>query len=115
MNIPYFRTAMTIIGLLFLHVVQLVLLFNLPSNFIMPGTLDTDSGVIKYLKGGAYFGILILIFYLIVDKKKVLSIEVSNEEIIKGKRILIAYFIIDLVIMTILFVIRGVRMGTIKL
>jgi hypothetical protein len=66
---PYFRTVMTVIFLLFLHVVQLVLLFNLPGYFIIPGMNDPDSGIIKYAKGFLYFGILISIFYLIICRR----------------------------------------------
>lgn len=112
---PYFRTIMTIIGLLLLHVVHLVLLFNLPTYFILPGTSDTDSGIERYLKGGAYFGILIFIFYSLIDKKKVLGVEVNDREITKGKKILIIYFLIDLIIMVLLLIIRGIRMGTFHL
>jgi len=109
---PYFRTVMTVIFLLFLHVVQLVLLFNLPTNFIMPGINDSDSGIAKYAKGFLYFGILISIFYLIINKNRGLSIVVSPEAIKRCKRVLIIYFIADLILMTGLFVIRGLRMGT---
>lgn len=77
---------MTVIGLLFLHIVQLVLIFNLPSYFIIPGTNDTDNVIVKYLKGGAYFGILILIFFIMINKEKVLSVRVNHEEIQRGER-----------------------------
>ena len=103
---------MTVIFLLFLHLVQLVLLFNLPGNFIMPGINDSDSGIIKYIKGFLYFGILISIFYLVIDKNRVLNIAVSNEDIKRCKKVLIIYFIADLIFMTTLFIIRGLRMGT---
>ena len=65
---PYFRTIMTIIGLLFLHIVQIVLLLNLPTYFILPSLTANDSKTVKYLMGAAYFGILILIFYKIINK-----------------------------------------------
>ena len=109
---PYFRTVMTVIFLLFLHVVQLVLLFNLPDYFIMPGVSNSDTGSLKYAKGFLYFGILISLFYILINKNRVINIVVNDKDIKKCKRVLIIYFIADLIIMTILFIFRGLRMGT---
>src|SRR5438105_6913145 len=93
---PYFRTIMTVVGLSFLHIAQLVLLFNLPTYYILPRITNNDTGIVKYLLGVIYFGVLILILYKIIDKEKVLSIEVSDREIKKVKRALIIYFIADM-------------------
>jgi hypothetical protein len=77
----------------------------------MPGN-DSDSGTLKYAKGFIYFGILFLTLYTVINKDRVLNIDVSNEEIKRCKKTLIIYFIVDLIVMTMLFIIRGLRMGT---
>jgi hypothetical protein len=112
---PYFRTIMTVIGLLFLHIVHTALLFNLPTYFILPRLTDNDSSTVKYLMGAAYFGILILIFYKVISKEKVLNIEVSESEIKKGKRVLIIYFIVDIVLLILLVIFHEIQVGRLHL
>jgi len=106
---------MTVIGLLFLHIVQIVLLFNLPSDFILPKLTDNDSLLVKYLMGGFYFGILILIFYKIISREKVLSIEVTEVEIKKGKKVLIVYFLVDMILFVLLAIFHEAQVGRLHL
>jgi hypothetical protein len=114
MDIPYFRTRMTIIGMLFLHVVVIGLCFRLPTEYIFPGFKTNDSGTIKLLK--ATIGILLAIglFSLSFKKQKVMSIEVKETDSKKAKSIVIIYFLVLLFLMTILLIAKGIRMGLIK-
>jgi hypothetical protein len=115
LDTPYFRTCMTIIGMLFLHVVIIGLLFRLPSKYLFPGFDTNDSGAIKLLKAAIGLTIATALFFQLFKKKKVDSIEVSKSDSQKAKWVVIIYFLVLLVLMTLLLVLKGIRMGLIKL
>lgn len=115
LDIPYFRTCMTIIGMLFLHVVVIGSLFGIPSKYIFPGLQSDDSGTIKFLKVAVGLIIAIALFFLLFKKKKVDSIEVSKSDSQRAKWVVIVYFSVLLILMTILLVLKGVRMGLIHM
>jgi hypothetical protein len=106
---------MTIIVLLILHIVQIVLLFNLPPYFILPKLTDNANGIVKTLVPMAYFGILTLILYKLINKERVLSIEVSELEIKNGKRILIIYFFVDIVLLILFSIFHEIQIGRLHL
>jgi len=115
LDIPYFRTCMTIIGMLFLHVVVIGLLFRIPSEYIFPGLSDDDSGTVKFLKGFIGLTIAIALFFQLFKRKKVDTIEVSESDAKRARWVVIIYFLVLLILMTILFVLKGIRMGLIHL
>jgi hypothetical protein len=115
LNTPYFRTCMTIIGLLFLHVVVIGLLFRIPSEYIFPGLNHNDSETVKFLKVFIGLTIAIALFFQLFKKKKVDTVEVSESDAKRAKSVVIIYFLGLLILMTILLVLKGVRMGLIHL
>ena len=109
LDVPYFRTCMTIIGMLFLHVVIIGLLFR------FPGFDNNDSEAIKLLKATIGLTIAIALFFQLFKKKKIDTIEVSMSDSQRAKWILITYFVVLLIVITILLVLKGIRMGLIHL
>jgi hypothetical protein len=113
LDIPYFRTCMTFIGMLFLHWVILGLLLRLPAEKVFPGFSMNDSGGIKILKATIGFLLAIGLFFKLFKKQKVVKVEVSESDSNKAKWIVITYFMMLLVLMTLLLMVKGIRMGLI--
>ena len=57
-DIPHFRALITILIIIFLHVVQIGLLFKLPSDYIIPWS-STVSRPMQWIYGILYFGVFI--------------------------------------------------------
>jgi hypothetical protein len=84
---PYFDTILTFIFLLFLHLVHIGLLFNLPSDYIMPWSSQESKGL-QWLKASMYFLV---------------------------RKTLPVYIALSIILLFILLVRHGVRKGTINL
>jgi hypothetical protein len=102
-DIPYFRTCMTVVLSLFIHAVQVGLVFNLPSGYIMPWSSSTDRSS-QWIFGSIYFGFFILLFMLIFKRKKIEGIELSQSVIDRGQRILPIYLFINVTLLILLLV-----------
>ena len=114
LDIPYFRTIITVIFSLFLHIVQIGLLFDIPSNSLLPWGPNENKGL-ERLKATLYFTIPIIVVALIFNKSKLDKIVVSDRQIRKGRKYLPIYLTFSIVLLCVLLVIHGVRSGTIHL
>jgi hypothetical protein len=114
-DVPFFRTCMTVVGMFFLHIVLVVILFDLPSYYMIPKIFPENKSINRYFNSAIYFIFLIIIFYTLFPKKRLLEIEVSESKSKKAKVILIIYFFILLIVIIILLIIKGVRKGLIKI
>jgi hypothetical protein len=112
-DIPYFRSLVLVIFLFYVNIVSIGLLFELPSYYIMPWRSDEGKGV-QWFKGALYFMTPIILFAAIFRKKKLDSIEVSDEQINRGRKILPIYILISLILLTVLLVRRGMNKGMIS-
>ena len=111
---PYFDTVLTFVFLLFLHLVQIGLLFNLPSDCIMPWSSRESKGL-QWLKASIYFCVPILFAALLFKKKRIERVPVSDDQIYKARTIIPIYIALSLILLFILLVRHGVRKGTINL
>jgi hypothetical protein len=111
---PYFDAILTIIFLLFLHLVQIGLLFNLPSGYIMPWSSQENKGS-QWLKASVYFCVPAVIIALAFNKKRIEKIPVSDDQIYKGRKALPVYIALSIILLFVLLVRHGVRKGTINL
>jgi len=101
---------MTVIGMLFLHVVVIGLLFRLPAEYIFPGFYMNDSGSTKLLKATIVILLAIGLFFISFKKQKVLSIEVKESDSKKTKWVVLIYSLLLIVLMTLLLIAKGIRM-----
>ena len=113
MDIPHFRTLVTIIAILFLHLVQIGLLFTYPSNHVMPWSSNDSKGM-QWIKSALYFLIPILLLTLIFNKKKLDTIPVTDSQINRGRIILPLYLIVSFASFICLLIRHGIVKGTIK-
>jgi hypothetical protein len=111
---PYFDTILTFIFLLFLHLVHIGLLFNLPSDYIMPWSSQESKGL-QWLKASMYFLVPILLAAFVFKKKRIEKVPVSDDQIYKGRKTLPVYIALSIILLFILLVRHGVRKGTINL
>lgn len=102
-DIPYFRTCLTVVLSLFLHAVQIGLIFDLPSSYIMPWD-STSSRSNQWLWGFVYFGVLIFLFVVIFKKRKIENIEISDKVVDRGRNILPFYLFFNVLILVLLLV-----------
>ena len=111
LDIPYFRAIMTFVFSVFLHVVQIALLFELPSRYILP--FNSPNRTIRWFQTALFFVVLFTICSLIFPKKKLDQQEISDNSILKAKKIIPWYFVGTILLMTGLGILHGVRKGTI--
>jgi len=90
--------------------VSLGLLFDLPSYYIMPWRSDEAKGI-QWIKAGLYFLTPLILFVFIFSKKKLDAIEVSDEQIYKGRKLLTVYVVFSLILLLMLFVRHGMNKG----
>ena len=110
-DIPHFRTMFTLFGFLFMHLSQLVLIFNLNPNILMP---TYYSGVTNNkIFGMLYLFLITLILSLLFPKKKLDEIEVSPLQIERTRTVIPLYFILNLVLLFALLIAKGIKMGKI--
>jgi len=103
MDIPHFRTIVTIVFCLFLNIVHVALLFNLNSTYIMPWS-STASKSVQWFSGFIYFGILIGIVALIFKKSSLDKVEVTQKQINRCRTILPLYLAFCIVLLTVLLI-----------
>jgi hypothetical protein len=111
LDIPYFRAICIIVFALFLHAVQIGLLFDIPSKYIMP--FNSKDKTIQWFQAAFYFVTLIVIFILLFPKRKLDEQEISETSILKAKKILPWYFVATVLLVIILLLRLGVQKGTI--
>lgn len=58
-NIPHFRAIVTLVLLFFLPIVCVCLLFDIPSNYILPWSSQESKGM-QWIKACLYFGVPII-------------------------------------------------------
>lgn len=104
-DIPYFRTCMTIILSLFFHAVEIGLLFDLPSSYIMPWDSNAPP-MIQWLVSAGYFGLLILLFSLVFRYKKIQNIEVDEVHVARVKTIFPIYLAANVIFMFVLLLMK---------
>ena len=113
LDIPYFRTICTIMFMLFLHAVEIALLFNIPSQYVMP--FNSKDKIIQWFQAAFYFGTLTVVFTFLFPKRKLDEQEINRTSILRAKKILPWYIVLNILILTLLLLRLGVEKGTIHL
>ena len=108
-DIPYFRTIMTIQVLILFHLFQLLFIFHYPVKWIFPW--NTTDKNLRWFFAISYLSIWDIILMALFSKKKLENINVSNEEIIKGKKILPIYLFLNTFILILLSIIYYINYG----
>jgi hypothetical protein len=111
-DIPHFRALVTIIFALFLTIVNVGLLFDIPSDYIMPWS-STDSKGGQYLKATAFFLFPIILIGIVFTPGKLDKIPVSERQLTYGRSIVPIYLFLSNVLLAILLVRHGINKGTI--
>src|SRR4030095_3047123 len=98
LDIPHFRAIATVIFSLFLHIVQIALVFDIPSHYIIPWSSSESKGV-QWMKASLYFTIPIILISVIFSKRKLDKISVSEDQIYNGRKILPIYLILTITLL----------------
>ena len=108
---PYLATSMTVVGLTFMHLCQLILILGIPSNILFP--FEVQNTVIRrWLNASLVLTPLIVLFILFFKKQTLLKYQIDEGEISRGKRIIPIYFIVSLLILLGLLIREGIKKGT---
>lgn len=111
-DIPYTRTCFTVVGLLFIHLVQLMLIFKIPSYFLFP--LDFEHKALdRWLKASVVLTTLIILFLILFKENKLQRYEINEIEILKVKKVIPIYFFVTVIFLVILLTLKGIKQGTI--
>jgi hypothetical protein len=113
LGIPYFRAMLTIVFLLYLHFIQIIFLFELPSKYILPFTSENKN--IEWLEDFVYFLGLVGICCLFFPKDKLDQQQISETSIKRMRKIIAFYFALTFSILTILMIAHGIIKGTIHI
>jgi hypothetical protein len=110
---PHFRAIITILFLLFIHIVCVGLIFNLPSEYIMPWSSNEKLGI-QYIKATIFFVLPLCLFLFIFRKKKLDQIQVTVNQINTARRVLPFYIFLSILLLFVLLIRHGIRKGTIN-
>jgi len=113
-DIPYFRTIVTLVSILFLHAVHVALLFDFPSTYIMPWS-SKETKSVQWFYGTIYFGILYAVIAMIYQKGKLEKVTVTQRQIKRCKLILPIYLTVCILLLVALLIKLGVEKGKINL
>jgi hypothetical protein len=113
LDIPYFRAISTIVFSLFLHVIQIGVLFEFPSKYIFP--FNSSNKTIQWFQYFFYFFALIGICTLIFPRKKLEQQVISDIAISKAKKFIPLYFLGTILLLIGLLIIHGIRKGTLHI
>lgn len=97
-DIPYFRTIVTLVSILFLHAAHLALLFDIPSIYIMPWSSE-EPKLVRWVYGTIYFGILYTVISVTFKKNTLEKVIVTPQHIKRCKIVLPIYLIASLVLL----------------
>lgn len=111
-GIPHFRMLGTLVLLVTLHLFHILLIFNVPSDWLFPWS-STSKKEIQWLNGAVYIGFLYVMAQLIFSPKKINDIEVSEKSIRRAKIVLPVYFFLSILILGALLIKKGIEMGKI--
>ena len=111
-GIPHFRTIITVVFILFIHAVHIGLLFELPSNFIMPWDSSLNKPI-QWFWGILYFGALISIISIVFSKSKLDKIVLSQKQMERGRTILPIYLALSIGLTAFLLIKSGIEKGKI--
>lgn len=110
---PYLATILTVVGLTFLHLCQILLLFGIPSDVLFP--IDMSNAILRrWFNASVVLTPLIILFVLFFKKKTLLSCEIDEKRILRGKRIIPVYFFVTLLLLALLLIRDGIKRGFIN-
>ena len=109
---PHFRALLTIILSLFLTAVNVGLLFNLPSDYIMSWSSNESKGS-QFLKAAFFFIVPIILIAVIFNQKKLDKIPVSEKQLSYGRSIVRFYLFLSIALLAVLLIRHGINKGTI--
>jgi hypothetical protein len=99
LNIPYFRTLMTIVG-------PLLLLIALGQGILKMHLLDDLSSSLKYLIVGLILCLLVIIFSRVYRKEELNKYQFSQVQLKRTSQHLIIYFVCILLVVSGILVLR---------
>jgi hypothetical protein len=111
LDIPHFRAIGSLVGLFFLHLCQIVIVFKF--NWLIPWS-SSDSKGVQWIKGAAFFLILIFVFSLVFRKDKLEAVNIPENELTKSSRYLLIYAIGSFLLLFGLLIWTGIKTGKIK-
>ncbi|SHF95324.1 hypothetical protein SAMN02745131_03944 [Flavisolibacter ginsengisoli DSM 18119] len=112
LDIPHFRAITTIVFLFFLNIVSVILIFDIPSKFIIPWSSDESKGI-QWFKASLYFGLPILLISTVFNPKKLDKVPVTDSQIYRGRKILPVCLTLSIILLMALLIRLGIRKGTI--
>ena len=107
-DIPHFRAIMTIVMILFLHIVHVGLIFNISSDYIMSWN-SKDDRQDQWMYGAIYFGCIISIMAIVFRKSKLDKINLTQSQINRGGKIVPIYLVLCLALMVLLLIKSGIE------
>ncbi len=110
---PYVSTVLTFVGIFFLTFVVILLLLDIPTEYIFP--FQTENSILqRWLNGSIYPTFLIIIFVIRYPKSKLEIEQFNNQNLKKIKNWLILFFLIPFILMMLLLIRKGIKKGLIK-
>jgi hypothetical protein len=111
-DIPYFRTVITLVSILFLHAVHVGLVFDIPSTYLMPWS-SGETKLMRWFYGAIYFGILYSVIAMSFKKRALEKVIVTPQQIKRCKIVLPIYLIVSLLLLFSLLIKLGIEKGKI--
>lgn len=111
-DLPYLSTALTVIGLVFIHVCQIILALKIPARYIFPFRSENQIQE-RWINAILFLTPLLFLFFLMFKKKTLAETKIADQNIKKGKKIIPIYFIVSFSLLVFLLIQEGIRHGKI--
>lgn len=112
-DIPYFRTIVTIIAIVFMHAMHIILLFDISTTYIVPWR-SHQSKTIQWIYGIMYFLAIYILLSLLFKEKSLAKIIVTPQQMRRCRILLPIYLIACAILFLGLLIKLGIERGTIK-
>ena len=103
LDMAYFRTIISLSMAIVIHLFQIGFIFGI-INYLIPIGPITNERSIRFMKMGIIFLIIYLSLTLLFPKKIITKIEVSKDDIRKGGKYFICYFIGSFALLVIMMI-----------
>lgn len=90
----YLSALCLLVFLIFINYLTLSIVFF--KKFILLATVPSGSGIREYLITGSVFLLMLIILTLVFKKEKVVNVTLTEENIKKGNKIVLGYFVFSL-------------------
>jgi len=112
-DIPHIRTIMTLFGFGFLIYFILIMILDLPSQYLNPLGKQEDTKQITWIKSAIVYTPIVILLAVVFNKRKLEIISVNEKHVEKAKKLIPLIFVLLFITVIVLLIRAGIQRGLI--